>query len=346
MNPKTYCFVAAASGGHILPALNLAHEYKHNDAAARIIFITSQGDLDAKVMHDATGIEHHTLALKPVPYKLWYKIPQFAYHAGSALFKSMRILRATKPERVITTGSYLALPVCIAAWLLRIPIELIELNVEPGNAIAILASLATTLSVCFEQTQHYFPHTQCIVRPYPLSTLIRSLECTREELLAELNFDASKKTILIIGGSQGSVSLNHAIQKLITAHPDAVRTMQFVHQTGSFDTTDWKTFYAQHGITAHAFAYDPGLVRYCIAADCIITRAGSGSLHEIMYLKKPCVVIPLITSTTHHQRANAHAMRDRYPELVQVVEQGELKKNGILLLECIEACFKEKGPGN
>ncbi len=137
--------------------------------------------------------------------------------------------------------------------------------------------------------------------------------------------------VLIVGGSQGSVSLNRAIQTLIMAHPDAARSLQFIHQTGSSDATDWNGLYAQHGIKAHAFAYDPQLVRYYVAADCIITRAGSGSLHEMMYLKKQCIVIPLITSTTHHQRANAQAMHERHPELVQVIEQDELKDDSRLL---------------
>ena len=147
----------------------------------------------------------------------------------------------------------------------------------------------------------------------------------------KLGFDPAKKTILIVGGSQGSVSLNRAIHTLITTHPDAARTMQFIHQTGSSDATGWNAFYAEHGINAHAFAYDPQLVRYYAAADCIITRAGSGSLHEILYLKKKCIVIPLITSTTHHQRANASAMQERHPDLVQVIEQDALKDDTRLL---------------
>jgi UDP-N-acetylglucosamine--N-acetylmuramyl-(pentapeptide) pyrophosphoryl-undecaprenol N-acetylglucosamine transferase len=339
MKPTIYCFVAAASGGHILPALNLAHNYQHQDPNTRIIFITSRGDLDAKVMHDNPGMEHYTLALKPVPYKLWYKLPFFAFQAASAFFKSLRILHAAKPDRVITTGSYLALPVCAAAWMLRIPIELIELNVEPGKAVAALAPLASTISICFEQAQQYFPRNKCIVRPYPLSNTIRSLTCTREQLQKELAFNATKKTILIVGGSQGSVSLNNAIQELVSAHPEAARIMQFIHQTGASDSTDWKAFYREHGITAHTFAYDPQLVRYYVAADSIITRAGSGSLHEIMYLKKQCIVIPLITSTTHHQRANAYAMQQRHPDLVQVIEQHELQKDNDLLLRAIERAY-------
>jgi UDP-N-acetylglucosamine--N-acetylmuramyl-(pentapeptide) pyrophosphoryl-undecaprenol N-acetylglucosamine transferase len=337
MNVKTYCFVAGVSGGHILPALNLAHHYQKQDPHARIIFITTQNDLDTTVMRDTSDIEHHSMHLKPVPYRMWYKLPQFTYQLLSTFVKSIRIFLREKPKSVITTGSHLALPVCVAAWILRIPIELVALDIEPGRTLIALAPLATTISICFKEAQQYFPRKQCVVCPYPLSKTIHSLTETREELLEELGFDSDKKTILIVGGSQGSVSLNNAVKTLLNAYPDAARTLQFIHQTGSSDATDWQSVYAAHGITAHAFAYNPKLVRYYIAADCIITRAGSGSLHEIMHLKKQCIIIPLITSTTHHQRANAHAMKERHPELVQVIEQEALNKDTNQLMHAIQS---------
>ena len=339
MKFTTYCFVAGVSGGHILPALNLAHDLKKQDPRARIIMITTHGDLDAKVLQQNTDLEHHALRMRAVPYRQWYKLPLFAYQAAMSFFQSLRILYAAKPDRVITTGSHIALPVCAAAWILRIPIELVALDVEPGKTLLALAPLATTVSTCFEQTKEYFPQKNCVLRPYPLSAYIRSLSSDRQELLTALNFDPAKKTLLIVGGSQGSVSLNNAIKTLIIAHPEIARTMQIIHQTGSSDATNWPAFYAQHGITAHAFAYDPQLVRYYGAADCIITRAGSGSLHEILYLKKPCIIIPLITNTTQHQRANAHAMRERHPDLVQVIEQ-EALRDDTRLLQGIERAYK------
>lgn len=334
----THCFVAGVSGGHILPALNLAHDLHQQSPNARIIMITTHGDLDAKVVAQQTTLEHHALRLRAVPYRQWYKLPLFAYQMFTSFIQTMRILYTSKPQRVITTGSHIALPVCAAAWMLRIPIELVALDVEPGKTLRALAPFATTISTCFDQTHTYFPRKQCVTRPYPLSAVVRSLSDTREQLLTKLGFDAAKKTLLIVGGSQGSVSLNDAIKKLITAHPDLSETLQIIHQTGSYDVTNWPAFYAQHGITAHAFAYDPQLVRYYAAADCIITRAGSGSLHEILYLKKPCIIIPLITNTTHHQRANAHAMRERHPDLVQVIEQDVLHDNAVLL-RSIERTF-------
>lgn len=337
MKFKTYCFVASSSGGHILPALNRAYDYQKNDPAARILFITGTGPIDTNIMRDQKNIEHVSIALQSVPHHQWYKLPMFAFNVVRSWMKSVRVLYHAKPERVITTGSYLAVPVCLAAWILRIPIELIELNVEPGMAISYLAPFATTVSICFEETKQFLPRTQCTLTPYPLSPALHSLHITRGELIQELKLNSDKKTILVIGGSQGSVSLNNAIKNMIENH--APQNLQFIHQTGSYDETDWQHFYAAHGITAYAFTYDPQLMRYYAAADCIITRAGSGSLHESMFFKKPCIVIPLITKTTAHQHANALAMQKRYPDLVQVIEQKKIEQND-LLLSAIERAYQ------
>ena len=67
MKSKTYCFVAGVSGGHILPALNLAHDYQKEDPRTRIIFITTDGALDTNIMRDATA---RTRAMRHQPSAL------------------------------------------------------------------------------------------------------------------------------------------------------------------------------------------------------------------------------------------------------------------------------------
>ena len=78
----------------------------------------------------------------------------------------MWYLAHMRPERVVSMGGYVSIPVCIAAWLLRIPIELFELNVEPGKAIRFLAPLAHKITVCFPQTMEHLSGAE--VGSYPL----------------------------------------------------------------------------------------------------------------------------------------------------------------------------------
>ena len=108
-------------------------------------------------------------------------------------------------------------------------------------------------------------------------------------------------------------------------------TMQIIHQTGSIDNTDWKQLYASKNITAHVFSYHPDLALMYSAADLIICRAGAGTLFEIKFFGKPCIIIPLMTNTTTHQVDNACAMVEEYPEQFYMLAQSDVEKDPHML---------------
>ena len=70
--------------------------------------------------------------------------------------------------KVITTGGYIAIPVCLSAKLLGIPIELYELNVIPGKTTRFLSYIATIIYLCFNDTKLYFKNKNCSVTNYCL----------------------------------------------------------------------------------------------------------------------------------------------------------------------------------
>ena len=62
----------------------------------------------------------------------------------------MLILR--RPAAIFTTGGYVALPVLLAASVLRIPVVMWDGNVVPGRSVRVTARLAGCLAVAFEGT--------------------------------------------------------------------------------------------------------------------------------------------------------------------------------------------------
>jgi UDP-N-acetylglucosamine--N-acetylmuramyl-(pentapeptide) pyrophosphoryl-undecaprenol N-acetylglucosamine transferase len=133
------------------------------------------------------------------------------------------------------------------------------------------------------------------------------------------HFSPERKTIFVLGGSQGSLLLNETIKKFVEHEPHG--NYQIIHQTGAFQENSWRQFYMSHTIPAFTFGYDEHVHEYYAFADVILCRAGAGTLFEIAFFKKPCIVIPLVASTTDHQIYNARAMVEQYPELFTVVEQ-------------------------
>jgi UDP-N-acetylglucosamine--N-acetylmuramyl-(pentapeptide) pyrophosphoryl-undecaprenol N-acetylglucosamine transferase len=156
---KKIVLAAGCSGGHITPALTIAAQYPDCDA----IFFAKDNRLDKDILQAATVHKRIFLSLINVPRKNLAQFPKFFFQFGVAFITSLNTLYRHKPIKIISTGSYIALPVCMAGWLLRIPIELYELNVEPGQAIRWLSKIATTIYVCFVATQKVLPNA--IVTP-------------------------------------------------------------------------------------------------------------------------------------------------------------------------------------
>ncbi len=146
-----------------------------------------------------------------------------------------------------------------------------------------------------------------------------------------LEITAGKKTIVVLGGSQGSLFLNECMKHFVTNNAENFHNIHIIHQTGSSDSTDWNDFYTSHNVSAHVFSYHPHLAQIYAAADVIICRAGAGTLFEIKFFNKPCIIIPLMTHTTDHQVDNARAMSREYPELFYTLGQSSIEKDPTIL---------------
>lgn len=323
------CCVAGKSGGHILPCLHFAKK-QFPTSITSLVFISTTAALDKKIVSLFPEITNHLeLAMENVPYRKWWKLPLFIFSFAKALVKSFWYLRNHQPKCVISTGGFVALPVCIAAKLLRIPIYLFELNVVPGKAVSILAKIATTVFICFNETQAFFKHP-CILTPYPLRFSLADTTLTAQEARTQIHFSSTKKTLLILGGSQGSLFLNNLIQRIPI---DLLARYQIIHQTGLDHINECTDFYNDHAIPAQVFAYRDNLAVYYQAADLIICRAGAGTLFEALFFKKPSIVIPLETQITDHQLENGYAMQNNYPHLFSVLRQADITAHPTVFFE-------------
>lgn len=333
--PSAIALIAARSGGHILPGLTLAKKIHEENPAIPLIFFFSKNKLDARIAGQSTvPAEHIFIKLENVPYKNPVKLFLFFCHFIAAYILSIKVLKRKQVGKVISMGGYISIPVCLAAKTLRIPIELYELNVTPGKAVSFLSRFAQTVYICFEETKNYLPSAKVHYTPYPLMHNI-SDKLTPDRAKQELLLPMHKKTILICGGSQGSIFINNLIKQWIELNPHIHSLITIIHQTGSYDKTNWSQFYKTKEIKALTFSYDNNMSRYYSAADVVISRAGAGSLFEIAFFGKPCIVIPLETRATDHQKYNAYAMAHHYPQLFTVIHEHHIKKNNTIFFSVL-----------
>jgi len=340
---KNIFIVAAGSGGHILPAIVLGQQWQNANPLGKIIFVGNGGMLDAKILASHTCIAQAlTLPIDKFSVKKIWLYPKILFQIIRAFFKSFIYVFRYKPEKIICTGGLIALPVSIAARVHRIPVELYELNVEPGKAVRVLMPFASKIFITFLQSKKFCTFLgrdfspKCELVEYPIRFTQADKNVDKKQVFERINkkiaetktsFSEQRKTIFILGGSQGSVFLNNLFKKFIETHQALAPSIQVIHQAGSYSTFDWPAFYAALQIPALAFSYDEQIKDYYMISDVIICRAGAGTLFEIEFFAKTCLVIPLVAQTTNHQIANARAMQEKDSKIFHVLTQEEVTKN-------------------
>ena len=328
---RTICVVAGKSGGHIIPGLSYAQKMLKSDPDQDLLFFSTHSPLDKKLLQGNKLVTDYVpLTLGNIPYKKFYKFPLFFAQLGYSFIKSFFWLLKKRPSIVISMGGYISVPVCIAARLLRIRIELFELNIAPGKATSFLASHVSTVRVCFPETKKYLKRARCLISPNPLKYSLNEEYKDKKTILEELNFNEYKKTILLLGGSQGSQFLN-TLLKQITLSKNLKDQIQIIHQTGLDDPEIFKSWYKDHKIRHHVFKFHDNLETLYPAADLVICRAGAGTLFETLHFKTKCICIPLEATTTNHQRDNALSFSRKYPHQFTTLNQKDITKDQSIL---------------
>src|SRR5690606_11709193 len=131
-----------------------------------------------------------------------------------------------------------------------------------------------------------------------------------EEALAFFDLSGSKKTILVIGGSLGSLTLNNsvfaAIDKIIESD------IQVVWQCGSYYYESFRDkIPAEKQSHIKLFSFLQRMDLAYAAADIIISRAGAGTISELCVLGKPVVLVPSPNVAEDHQSVNAKSLESR-----------------------------------
>ena len=342
---RIICYVAGKSGGHIIPALTHAQKSKEDSPDVKVLFFSTDSPLDRSLLEKHPLVDQYQpLTLANVPRKNILAWPRFVAQFFVVMGQVFTLLRRHRPSKVVSTGGYIGLPVCMIAKILRIPVELYVLDVVPGEAAKLLSRWADVTHLAFAQTAKYLPKSaHCVETPYPLR--YKEVDrIAREQACERLGIDQHKKIVCVLGGSQGSHFINDLLQRWVSENSYA-KDCIIVHQTGLQGVEQVQQFYQRYGITAFVFAYRNDINLCYAAADVIVARAGAGTLFEILFFKKQAIIVPLETVTTAHQKDNALMMQTNHPQFFSVLLQKDVSdKNIIFFKKMADICQKSTYP--
>lgn len=284
--------------------------------------MASNTKLDQQILHDhADKVDRYELLpLQNLP-RSWSDYPRVAWHCLQSFVKSCIIFYQTKPDVLFSTGGIIALPTCLAAYLMNIPIHFYELNVIPGKAIKTFAPIAQKIYCAFDQVAFKNMEHKTEYLAYPIRYDHAQMAKTAAQARQSMGLAPHKYTITVLGGSQGSQSLNHAVLQLIDDKNFPASDVQFIHQTGTNEVEKVKAAYQNSSISAYVFDYTAHLADMYVAADLVIARAGAGTIFECKAFSKQSILIPLETDITDHQKDNALQAQKLYSNLFHVMDQ-------------------------
>ena len=321
------------TGGHLSPGISLAEGLAARGHEA--VLLVSQKKVDARLLEKYPHLRFERMpgsgfSLRPVP---------FLRCVGSqlqALAVCVRRVRALRPDGLVGFGGFTSAPVVLAGRLLGVPVALHESNRVPGLAIRTLGRLAQRV---------YLPPGIRLPGIRPAATRHVGLPVRREFVRqppaaarVALGLAPHQKVLVILGGSQGSGALNDWVRAEVAAL--AAEGIQVYCITGLGKGRDGVSVLASKSgapVRAEFVAFSDRIGALLSAADLVVSRAGAGTLAELIRCETPAILVPYPQAADDHQRANA-AFFERQGGGI-VVEQTGLAR---LRAEVLDMIFNDR----
>ena len=294
------------TGGHIFPAIAIANAIKDVLTDVDIHFVGANGRMEMDKVPRA-GFTITGLWISGFQRKLTTKNILFPVKVAVSLAKAYKIINQFKPDVVVGTGGYASGPLLFAATKKNIPTLIHEQNAFPGITNKLLGKSVNKICVSYPNMEKYFAKNKIILTGNPIRKQILNLIPTKKESLDFFNLSSNKKTLLIIGGSQGAKQINIAVadnlQKILELD------IQIIWQTGSSSISLAKKA-ANNNKNIYISEFIHEMDKAYAACDFIVSRAGAIAIAEIISVKKPTIFVPLPTAAEDHQTKNAKTLVD------------------------------------
>jgi len=314
--------VGGGTGGHVSPLLAIAEALREIDPEVAFLFLGGRRGKEGELV-PAAGIAFHATpmpSLRDPDSRL--ALLRTVVAAPLAFFDALAAIWRFRPSVCCTTGGIVAIPVTVAARLMRVPVYLWDGNALPGRATRLLASFSSRIGVSYEQARRALPRGRTVLAGTPIRASL--LKWTRERGRETFAVPADAMLVVVSGGSQGSERVNDA---LWSALGRIVKSAYVLHITGEKNGARAES---RRGNLA-AEVRDRYIVRTFLAdemggalaaADLAIGRAGASSIAEPLAFGVPLLVIPFGAAMEGHQEANARAMVETDAALM--MREGEL----------------------
>jgi len=316
--------MAAGTGGHVIPGLAVAREMQQRGWS--VSWLGTREGMENKLVPPGSqsGIALDRIGFSGLRGKGLLHTLTGGMRLLKAFWDCLRILRRRSADAVLGMGGYVCFPGGLMASLLSKPLLLV--NADAALLMSNKALLPVADRVAFGFDGEAARRTkQGVVTGNPVRAEIEALPAPAERFAAR----SGALQLLVVGGSLGAKVLNDTLPAALKQMPVEQRP-RITHQTGSAHIDTVRQAYRDAGVEAEALPFIDDMAARLAACDLIVCRAGAVTVSELCAAGVPSVLVPLIVSTTSHQRDNAEFMAANGAALHQ--PQPDLTPQGLATL--------------
>ena len=315
----TALIAGGGTGGHLFPALAIGDGLQK--IGYDVKYIGSKYGLESRVLPDMNK-KYYLLDIKGLQRTLSFKniISNilFPYKFLKAYNKSNKIIKSLKPSIVIGTGGYASGIPLLVSINMNIKTLIHEQNSYPGLTTRKLSKKVDKVCITSQESRKYLDGN-IIESGVPIRENLRKID--KYKALEVLGLSTDKRTIFIVGGSQGSKIFNEYFEDAFNFY--LKNDIQIIWQCGQNHIDYYKNKINNKNILLKGFFNE---IDYAYsAADIIISRAGAMALNEIAFMAKPMILIPLPNSAGNHQLYNAMSFYNNNAAIM--INQNDMKNN-------------------
>lgn len=293
-------FAGGGTGGHLFPALAIAEEVMRLDKNNEIEFVGTRYGIEYR-MKEKLGYPLSLISMRGLPRKISLSLFIFPFRLIWTVMQSIKLMNRFRPDIVIGTGGYVAGPPIIAASMKNIPCVIQEQNSFPGLVTRKLASRTNMIYLAYRKAEEYLPKdVNRMLVGNPVRSSINSGD--KAQAYEKFGLKPDRKTILILGGSQGARKINNAALDGIRFLDNSV---QLLWQCGEGDYKDVTERLDKKDFVVSLFPFSKNMELVYAVADIAIARAGALTIAELTACGIPSILIPYPYATANHQDYNA-----------------------------------------
>ena len=317
-NPLNIIIACGGTGGHLFPGIAVAQELKSR--GHEVLLLISEKKVDARASGKYSNLNFETVKAIAKPPTFSLRMISFLFGLRKTIKQCRAIIQRENADVVLGMGGFTSFPPVYAGSKLGVRTYVHDSNAVPGRSNLMTAECCTEVLLGLAVAEEHFPKVETRITGTPVRDELETLP-SRHAACHVFDLNPRKKTLLVMGGSQGAQNLN----ELVAVGSEGTE-WQVLHLAGQADFDRVK---AQVGDRKgyKVLAFCDQMPSAYAAADFCVARSGASSLTELSRVGLPALLVPYPFAADDHQTANAEVYEKANAAVLK--QQDELNEEGI-----------------